>query len=305
VRQATEDSPGQRKWATGLACLLAGAAVGWHLVTAVTWIRTPYAAGIPPPDSFIYDCGDFSGYAYGYGRVRDALREWDRAHEGRTSVVAADRTFMGAYWGERVGGLEGWQEESALRVVLARWLGAGDTIFFVDEVPLNAIPDSPFGATLEEVAAISDPCGDDVVRLRRMTGAGPEIQRDLYEVAFPDPNEIAEQYRAMAVYLIETGAQGAVVVYPPNQLDLLANRLAWGTELDGVYAIGDSWPLDTQAVASELEGLAAEHGDLHVVFYEETRGDREGTIRGWLDANMRPVSQDWFGPVELLHYASR
>jgi hypothetical protein len=137
-----------------------------------------------------------------------------------------------------------------------------------------------------------------------MVEAGPEIRHSLYELAFPNPNEVADQYRVVAQYLIETGAQGAVVVYPPNQLDLLASRLQWGTALDGVYAVGDSWPLDTDGTADSLESLTTEHSDLHVVFLEETRGDSEGFIREWLDEHLTLVSQDWFGPVELLHYTA-
>jgi hypothetical protein len=132
---------------------------------------------------------------------------------------------------------------------------------------------------------------------------GSEIRHSIYEVVFPNPNDHAEQYRAIALHLIDTGAEGAVVVYPPNQFDLLDSRLQWGTEISGVYAIGDSWPLDTQAVADTLEALAAEHAELQVVFLEETSGDPTGFIRNWLDENLTLVSQEWFGQVELLSYS--
>jgi hypothetical protein len=143
------------------------------------------------------------------------------------------------------------------------------------------------------------------MRVRRLVDAGPELRDSIYGIVFPDPNDSEEQYRAIATHLIENGADGAVVVYPPHQRDLLASRLEWGTEIDGLFAIDDSWPLDTEAAAGLLEGLAAEHQDLHVVFLDETQGDPDGFIRGWLDDHLTFVSQEWFGPVELLHYTGQ
>ena len=169
------------------------------------------------------------------------------------------------------------------------------------------IPDEPFGATLETVDTFSAQCGDTevLIRVQRIADEGPNIRQWIYEQLFANPNDIAEQYRAIALQLIDSGAEGAVVVYPPNQFHLLDSRLQWGTDIDGVYAVGDMWPLDTQAVADSLESLAAEHAELHVVLLEETRGDPTGFIREWLEEHLTLVSQEWFGSTELLHYARR
>lgn len=293
-----------------IAIMIAGAALIaplWSLPRNVTFATRPQEVFVPPRDPYNCELRHRSyRYGYGYLEVSQTLQDWIANDHRRANVIAEDGRHMLSYWGPRMGNVEGWDGSDSLRVKVAQWLIADELIFFVDEVPTRPIPtpmpDEPFGAILETVAVHPIPCGDVSMRVRRLVADSPELRRSIYEIVFPSPNDVAEQYRAIALHLIDTQAEGAVVVYPPNQFELLDNRLQWGTELDGVYALGDMWPLNAQLVEEELEDLSAEHRELHVVLLAEENGDPEHVIETWLNTNMQLEEELWFGPVRVLNY---
>jgi hypothetical protein len=277
----------------------------WSLPTDVAFIRYPPSVVIPGYP--IYECSDEQevSYAYGYDDAAQTLRAWAESHPGRVNVVAANDKKIAPYWGPRVGTIREWRDRSqSLLSDVALWVLAGESVFFVDKVPVTPIPDEPYRATVETVAVHPLPCQGAEVRVRRLVDPGPDVRHRIYEIVFPSPHEYADQYRAIAQHLIDSEAQGIAVVYPPHQLELLDARLQWGTTLDGVVVVGDSWPLDTVQAAETLESLAAEHGQLHVVLLQEDLGDPDHAIESWLDANMQRTSELWFGPVRLLSYDS-
>jgi hypothetical protein len=290
-----------------LVVLVALAAMFWSAPLDLAFAQHPETVGVPPQDPYECRNRDHYSFAHGYPQVQAILLDWVQANSPGhdVNVVVERERHMVPYWGPRLGDTEQWKDNNdRLRVVMAQWLVEDETIFFVDELPTRPIPDKPYGAKVETVATVPLPssCGEVSLRVRRLVEEGPELRRSVYEVIFPNPNESEEQYRAIAQYLIEAQAEGAVVVYPPHQFDLLDSRLQWGTALDGVFEIGDEWPLDAQDVEASLEKLASEHSQLHVVLLAEELGDPSHAIETWLNANMQLVSEMWFGPVRLLSY---
>jgi len=311
--------PPRLSWASRLAqrpfsvgyratvALVALAAMFWSVPVDLAFAQHPETVKVPPQDP--YECRNREHYSFanGYGEVQAILLEWVEANPSPNKVhVVSERVrHIEPYWGPRLGESEQWKANNdELRVKLAQWLIAGDTVFFVDELPTRPIPDKPYGASTEMVAAVSLPpsCGDVSLRVRRLVADSPELRNSIYEIIFPNPNESEEHYRAIAQYFIDSQTGGAVLVYPPNQFELLNSRLQWGTALDGVFVIGDTWPLDTQQVETSLQEMAAEHDQLHVVLLAEELGDPTQAIESWLDANMELASEMTFGPVRLLSY---
>jgi hypothetical protein len=293
----------------GIAIVIAvGALIAplWSLPLNVAFANKPQEVVVPPRDPYGCEARHRSyRYGHGYLEVSQTLQDWVASNRQRANVVAEHQRHMLSYWGPRVGDVEQWEDESdSLRVKVAQWLIESESVFFVDELPTRSIPDEPFGAILEPVAIHSIPCGDHhrSIRVRRLVADSPELRRSIYEIVFPSPNDVAEQYRAIALHLIDTQAEGAVIVYPPNQFDLLDDRLQWGTELNGVYALGDMWPLDAQLVEEELEDLSAEHRELHVILLAEESGDPAHVIETWLNAHMQLEQELGFGPVRVLNF---
>lgn len=296
--------PALRYGSGALVVGAASAALVWSVPLDASFVDHPQDTVVPPLDPYQCWNREHFSFAYGYPEVSQTLRDWMADDPRRTNVIAERERHMLSYWGPRVGDVEEWDGGGDnLRVKVALWLLGEESVFFVDELPTRPIPDEPFGASLETIAVHPIPCGDVSLRVRRLVSDSPELRRSMYEAAFPSPNEVAEQYRAIALHLIDTQAEGAVVVYPPNQFELLNNRLQWGTALDGMYVVGDMWPLDPQRVEESLAELAEEHGQLHVVLLGEEIGDPDHVIETWLNNNMQLTTEELFGPVRLLNYA--
>lgn len=302
LRTSNGAQPGLQTGYAALVGMVALATALWSAPLDLAYANHPGKMRVQPLASNNCLRKHETGFAYGYDEAARTLLDWTESHSGRANVIAENDKHVVPYWGPRVGDIELWDRTDSLRVKTALWLIEGDSVFFVDKLPGRPIPDEPFGARLETVATHPLPCGDLTVRVRRLVEEGPELRRSIYEVVFPNPNESEEHYRAIAQYFIDSQIGGAVLVYPPNQFDLLNSRLQWGTALDGVFVIGDTWPLDTQEVETSLQEMAAEHDQLHVVLLAEELGDPTHAIESWLDANMELASEMAFGPVRLLSY---
>jgi hypothetical protein len=295
--------PALRTGYTAGVILLGLGAAFWTAPLDLAFVDEPQEVVVPPLHPYNCLYRDHFAFAYGYPEASQTLSDWMEVDPRPINVIAGHDRYIIPYWGPRLGDIEEWGKPHVTHVNVALWLIEDESVFFIDEVPARSLPDEPFGARTETVALHDIPCGEGVaIRVRRLVESGPEVQHAIYEAVFPNPNDEAEQYRAVATHLIDTGAEGAVVVYPPNQFDLLNSRLQWGTQLGGVYVVGDTWPLDPHEVEQSLGELAAEHGQLHVVLLEEDRGDPTHAIENWLSANMELVSEHWFGPVRLLSY---
>ena len=74
-------------------------------------------------------------------------------------------------------------------------------MLFLDELPYAQLPEAPLGVTLEMVGTVPVQCDDKALSLRvqYLSEVGEELQRSVYDSIFPNPNDFAEEYRAIGV----------------------------------------------------------------------------------------------------------
>ena len=142
------------------------------------------------------------------------------------------------------------------------------------------------------------------LRLQKAGPAGAALRAQFFTTLFTPPDQIPDAYRALAGALASTAEDTVVLAYPPNQAPVLSAALAASRNPHlKVYPIGDAWPLDPAALASELATDTAGAASVRVVFLEEQQGDPQRTIETWLTTHLFRVGEQWFAPLRLVDFA--
>ena len=181
---------------------------------------------------------------------------------------------------------------------LGRWLSAKQRIYVFDEWPGTSWP----GLITQEVGQYSGLQGEPMMGVRQVTGLEAELRREVYREVFIKPEKLAEDYLTLAASLPQTELF-TLLVYPPNQIDALAPLLANRPNIT-VYAIGDSWPLDSATAENELARLTSNSRSTDMIFLEETKGDPARTMETWLNTHLFRLNEQWFGALRVVSFAS-
>jgi 4-amino-4-deoxy-L-arabinose transferase-like glycosyltransferase len=116
-----------------------------------------------------------------------------------------------------------------------------------------------------------------------------------------DPAYARDDYRGVA-RAIEAAWRDddAVVLHAANQWEVFTYYHPDGPH---VFPIARRRPLDREATARELSGIAAAHRRLRVMYWSETEPDPEKFVETWLSRNTYKAGEDWYGSVRLATYA--
>ncbi|MBM4423980.1 MAG: hypothetical protein FJ030_11410 [Chloroflexi bacterium] len=241
--------------------------------------------------------------------VADLLEE-QRATKRRINVLATGlRWELYGGWGEANGLVFDFGDSPEQRTEIAPWLASGDPLYFVELLPRAPLPDHPHGAVLELARTYDLPgsadwphlyVGPSVANLWRVAGTTGELSKQIADFVFGNPTKLAAEYNSVAGYL-NRAPDLPIVLYPPNQLyaleaaDLDASRLR---------PIANSWPVNFEGAQAEIGQAAQSASQLWVVMVFEGRGDPQRQIESWLNTHLYRMSEQWFGPVRVLRYAT-
>jgi mannosyltransferase len=127
--------------------------------------------------------------------------------------------------------------------------------------------------------------------------AGQAISLDnLYR----NPAYARADYRGMAARIAADNHPNAgVILNAPNQWEVFTY---YHRDSAPVYPLPLGWP-DAGQIAAELEGIAARHQRLYVIFWGEAERDPERLVERWLDAHAFKATDEWVGDVRFVVYA--
>ena len=118
---------------------------------------------------------------------------------------------------------------------------------------------------------------------------------------YDNPAYARDDYRQIAADIAAQALPGdAVLLDAPNQWEVFTYYHRTGAP---VYPIPrGSRPPRPEAVAAELEGIAARHRRLFVLYWGQAEADPQWLIEGWLAAHAYPAGDRWYGRVRLAVY---
>jgi len=286
------------------ALLLAGG-----LIPAVLWdatlIRDPRRADFAPYDEFTYLTGRWSGW----GRVdlaRTMLDLWDGGSGPGLDALSYDQdmvqiNYLAAYLGPRVGVFDELLPESEeQRQEIARWLGEGDRVFFVEHSRGRPMPESPYETRLALRWTVPVPDGD--LRVYEVVGAAGPLARQVYDALGGEPFFMSDDHTALATSLNADPTPRPVIVYPGNHAPSLRER----TGLDVRAFRPATWPLTAPLAAATLagEGLGEAGTPVEVILVNEAASDPHRAISLALQASLYWVDEEWFGLLHHIRYVT-
>jgi len=115
-----------------------------------------------------------------------------------------------------------------------------------------------------------------------------------------DPAYARDDYRQIAadIRAIEQPGDG-ILLDAPNQWEVFTYYYREGVP---VYPIPRSRPPRAEAVVAELEGIAAAHRRLFVLYWGDAEADPERIVEGWLASHAYPAGSRWYGRVRVATY---
>jgi 4-amino-4-deoxy-L-arabinose transferase-like glycosyltransferase len=127
----------------------------------------------------------------------------------------------------------------------------------------------------------------------------------LYHYYF-DPTFARDNYRAIASFIkAVSGPDDAVILNAEGQQDVFNYYYARPLPPAApVYALPRRRPLDEAATLAELQALAVNADQVYAVYWATQQADPHGLIEGWLDTHLFKATDQWYGNVRLVSYAT-
>ncbi len=277
------------------AANLAAVLVLWPMANTAVIVVAPVQARLPRLERLGFSTGVYAT-AVRQGALAVLEREADRLMPPVVLTGNVNIHSAAAYFDRLRVDVRGLGE--AHPADLGRWLFAGQNVYVFDEWPGALWP----GLLTREIGHYSGQQeGAPMIGVWQVTGLEAELRREVYREVFIKPEKLAEDYEALADSLPQTESL-TLLVYPPNQIDALASLLVSRPNIN-VYAVGDSWPLDSAAVERELAQLTLNKSAVEMVFAEETKGDPKRLIETWLTTHIFRLGEQWFGSLRVVSFA--
>ncbi|MCB0191341.1 MAG: glycosyltransferase family 39 protein [Anaerolineae bacterium] len=115
-----------------------------------------------------------------------------------------------------------------------------------------------------------------------------------------------DNYRGIVQFIQSVGkADDAVILNAEGQQDVFGYYFEQEPSSQmPVYPLPQRRPLDEAATLTALEQIAAEANKIYAVYWATQQADPEAVIEGWLDNRLFKATDQWFGNVRLVSYAS-
>ena len=118
-----------------------------------------------------------------------------------------------------------------------------------------------------------------------------------------DPRFARDDYRAIAQTIDALAhADDAIILNAPGQQEIFAYYYHGASP---VYPLPRERPINVMATESELADIATRHPHVFVVLWATDESDPTRVVESWLDAHAFKASDDWYGNVRLVSYASQ
>lgn len=185
---------------------------------------------------------------------------------------------------------------------IGKWLSESKNIYFLSQT--STLPEPSLITLLNKQTIGTYPVATKThsYTLHQILDASHPLRYHFFESFFVRPSSIPEQYQILASRLPKDRPL-TLLVYPPNQADTLRSLLS-NNPLIQIHGIGDTWPLNTSMVHSELFTLTQGRDNVGVILLDAAQGDPHKQIETWLNTNLFKVNEERFGVLHMINYAS-
>ena len=121
---------------------------------------------------------------------------------------------------------------------------------------------------------------------------------------YTDSTFARDNYRGIAQFIKSVGgAEDAIILNAEGQQDVFGYYYEQTSEAP-VYPLPRRRPLDEAATLTELQSIANQSNKVYAIYWATHQADPNGLIEGWLDSHLFKATDQWYGNVRLVSYAS-
>jgi uncharacterized membrane protein len=123
---------------------------------------------------------------------------------------------------------------------------------------------------------------------------------------YNDPIYARDNYRGIANFIKAVGGpDDAVILDAEGQQDVFNYYYTNSAAPEApVYPLPRQRPLDEATTLAELQEIATGANKVYAVYWASQQADPNGLIEGWLDKHLFKATDQWYGNVRLVSYAS-
>ncbi|MCK6624571.1 MAG: glycosyltransferase family 39 protein [Anaerolineae bacterium] len=123
---------------------------------------------------------------------------------------------------------------------------------------------------------------------------------------FANPTYARDNYRGIANFIKAVGGpDDAVILNAEGQQDVFNYYFSKTSVPEApVYPLPRRRPLDEAATLAELQTIAATAQKIYAVYWATQQADPHGLIESWLNTHLFKATDQWYGNVRLVSYAS-
>ncbi len=212
--------------------------------------------------------------------------------------------WMQAYIGPRLGTQEYISTQSnRQRQRIARWLGAGDGVYFLVG-DFDDLLNSPPHFTQLELMGVFDTAMFGPMGLIKVVGATGPLADDVYNQRVAAPEQMTADYEHLAASLSASmgGGDHPILVFPPEHAALLG-------ELTGrtVQPLRPGiWPAGVETMEKALEALQLGEagGPVDAILVDEAAATPDQIVALALQRHLYSTGEEWFGLLHRISYVT-
>jgi 4-amino-4-deoxy-L-arabinose transferase-like glycosyltransferase len=123
---------------------------------------------------------------------------------------------------------------------------------------------------------------------------------------FTNPAYARDNYRGIANFIKAVGGpDDAVILNAEGQQDVFNYYFSKASAPEApVYPLPRRRPLDEAATRAELQTIATQAHKIYAVYWATQQADPQGLIESWLNTHLFKATDQWYGNVRLVSYAS-
>lgn len=129
-----------------------------------------------------------------------------------------------------------------------------------------------------------------------------------------DPRYARDDYRGIVAFIkAVSGPHDAVILNAEGQRDIFdyyyhqpsGHELEPELEKPPVYPLPRQRPLDEAETVADLKAITQKAENVYAVYWATEQADPNGLIERWLDSQLFKATDQWYGNVRLVSYATR
>jgi 4-amino-4-deoxy-L-arabinose transferase-like glycosyltransferase len=123
---------------------------------------------------------------------------------------------------------------------------------------------------------------------------------------FANSDFARDNYRGIAQFIAAvSGPDDAVILNAEGQQDVFNYYHGRAQKVDtSVHPLPRRRPLNETETLTELQNIADSSNKIYAVYWANRQADPKGLIEGWLDTHLFKATDQWYGNVRLVSYAT-